>query len=562
VRVTLDRNEVENRHPPPFVEYMGKRKTRACSEQIFLENLYDAQVVSRLAQEYASALPYPHTSITPVCHEHKLINVLKQLESHLTLSFKETDLFKVLQSTDLASIDSDEYRDACHDLLILRDSLYSEKFRDFIQKVTNCPPLASRVDCSCNVYPQGGHLLCHDDVIGSRCISYIIYLSDPCESWKLSDGGALELYSTTKYPNVPATVPSGAVLPQWNSMLLFRVEPGRSFHSVQEVYAKHKSRISISGWYHLADPSISKVEHASATTLFQRDLVLTEQVHQNDHPRLVAPSRQVSQFHQLGYSPDDRKYLEAWINHEYLSSEGMIQLEERFRQQRSMILHSFLKDDVVHAIKSAILSERQKRASLRHSHSDGFDAGWVLCGPPHVRRFFRFQGSSGTNTQGESADLGNYLTKISEYLFKSKAFGHWLTKVVTRQVGLGEGTIRRFRSGLDYTVALPYSRHYDNQISLTLCFVDDFDIASKHLWSSGDVGGYTCHMTPCEERNAAVAEVYEAEDDASVLSVDPSFNTLSIIDCAGGGYDFVKFLSTSAPSDRWDISLNMSSKDA
>ena len=69
-------------------------------------------------------------------------------------------------------------------------------------------------------------------------------------------------------------------------------------------------------------------------------------------------------------------------------------------------------------------------------------------------------------------------------------------------------------------------------------------------------------MTPCEERNAAVAEVYEAEDDASVLSVDPSFNTLSITDCAGGGYDFVKFISTSAPSDSWDISLNMSSKDA
>lgn len=41
---------------------------------------------------------------------------------------------------------------------------------------------------------QGGHLLNHDDVIGTRAVSFIIYLTDPDEAWTAEDGGALELY--------------------------------------------------------------------------------------------------------------------------------------------------------------------------------------------------------------------------------------------------------------------------------------------------------------------------------------------------------------------------------
>ena len=40
----------------------------------------------------------------------------------------------------------------------------------------------------------GCHLLCHDDVIGTRRVSYIIYLTDPDDEWEERDGGALELY--------------------------------------------------------------------------------------------------------------------------------------------------------------------------------------------------------------------------------------------------------------------------------------------------------------------------------------------------------------------------------
>ncbi len=94
----------------------------------------------------------------------------------------------------------------------------------FIREVTGCGELADKTDCSCNVYAKGGHLLCHDDVIGTRrCVSvccvakpqhdsvlrphlqrltynalprvsWIIYLTDPEDPWEAKDGGALELY--------------------------------------------------------------------------------------------------------------------------------------------------------------------------------------------------------------------------------------------------------------------------------------------------------------------------------------------------------------------------------
>ncbi len=40
-----------------------------------------------------------------------------------------------------------------------------------------CGDLSDQTDCACNVHAAGGHLLCHDDVIGNRRVSYIIYLT-------------------------------------------------------------------------------------------------------------------------------------------------------------------------------------------------------------------------------------------------------------------------------------------------------------------------------------------------------------------------------------------------
>lgn len=59
-------------------------------------------------------------------------------------------------------------------------------------------PLSSRKDrqdMSVNSYKKSCHLLNHDDVIGSRRVSYILYMPLPIDQpWQPEWGGALELY--------------------------------------------------------------------------------------------------------------------------------------------------------------------------------------------------------------------------------------------------------------------------------------------------------------------------------------------------------------------------------
>ena len=86
----------------------------------------------------------------------------------------------------------------------------------------------AQVDCAANCHAKGCHLLCHDDVIGTRKVSYIIYLTDAEPRWKDEDGGRLELYeaiadggggdddeedATTTARFVPDALPIKTILP-------------------------------------------------------------------------------------------------------------------------------------------------------------------------------------------------------------------------------------------------------------------------------------------------------------------------------------------------------------
>ena len=137
--------------------------------------------------------------------------VLEEAKAQLRLDLKETDLFKVLQTGDLVTVDraNPELVPKIPNLLRLRAAIYSPEFREMVQRMTGCAPLTDRIDCSANVYPRSGHLLCHDDVIGTRCISYIVYLTDPDDGWDEVDGGALELYPVES-PGHPRWTPPSA----------------------------------------------------------------------------------------------------------------------------------------------------------------------------------------------------------------------------------------------------------------------------------------------------------------------------------------------------------------
>lgn len=91
-----------------------------------------------------------------------------------------------------------------------------------------------------------------------RRVSYILYLPLPYgEPWKASSGGALELYPVEENAAgvlEPLPAPSKIIAPSWNQFVFFEVQPGRSFHSVEEVVVAPgpdgRQRLSISGWFH------------------------------------------------------------------------------------------------------------------------------------------------------------------------------------------------------------------------------------------------------------------------------------------------------------------------
>lgn len=525
--------------------------------------LFQEEFVEKKNNEYETSQPYQHILLKDVCDDRFLSQALRELETHVTLSFKETDLFKVLQSVDLASLDTAEGRKKCTNLTKLRDALYSDTFRRAVERMTGCPPLDARVDCSCNVYPHGGHLLCHDDVIGTRCISYILYLSDNQEEWTVNDGGALELYPVSKLVHAtPSVHPTKKILPLWNTMILFRVQAGQSFHAVQEVFAKYKSRVSISGWYHVMTHSSSATRNASAQALVHGMNAYTETTHTNTEVKLANTCTFMDTKFSPTFGREDRVFLREWLNDAYLDMSGMLQLNQQLDKEGIIVLGDFLNENIAKIVREKIkLSAANGSGCLDESSS----TRWVTCGPPHIRRFLRYCHKETKQTKRDhraelseqSMDLPSVLTAICDRVFHSSAFRKWLASVIGAHLRVTQGQVRCFRPGLDYTLAIQNPTSASEKFSLNLCFVNDFGNDDEKSWSSGDVGGYLCHMkTKPFEKMSTPAEVYMEENEEKVSSVDATFNTLTIIKEDENIVNFIKYISKSAPSCRWDIISN------
>lgn len=78
---------------------------------------------------------------------------------------------QVYQTGDLANMDGlpEESKRLLPSLFAVRDGLYSLEFRRLVQSLTGSGPLSGQqIDLSANAFGHTGHLLCHDDVIGTR----------------------------------------------------------------------------------------------------------------------------------------------------------------------------------------------------------------------------------------------------------------------------------------------------------------------------------------------------------------------------------------------------------
>ena len=541
------------------------------------------------ATAYRTAQPYPHARLADVFQESHLLKVRQELQQ-LQSTFKETDLFKLYQTGDLANIDptNPEHATSLPATIALRAALYSEPFRAFVRGVTGCAPLTSQQDCSCNVYKRGGHLLCHDDVIGTRCVSYILYLSRPGKQWHPQLGGALELYAVDIDSGAVDPAPVSSLSPEFGTMVMFGVLPGRSYHSVQEVGSK-VPRLSVSGWFHAANPPEGYDQTASLAQL--RGQLQNDAgggggggVSGGGAPRAVRVRRAPKPQRSLTSTESSR--LAVLVNPAYLEPATIKAVRAQLRSEGAALLASFLHPQLAAAIRkraNAFDANDGLAVGAIPEHAAGANRkGWRLVGPPQLRRYMRFRAPKKAAAKARRADgaaaadadavdpanadaadagaeaaaarmsLGMMLEEVRQ-LMHSAAFVQLLSAISGLAAATVASEVRRFRPGLDYTLAHVGTQCTAPTLDATLCFVAATS-SQLALWDSGDVGGFECHVEASAEDTRGAAEVYRAADDtAGVTSIHAQPNALSLVLRKPEAMKFIKYVSAGAPGSRWDV---------
>ncbi|THG97153.1 hypothetical protein EW026_g4810 [Hermanssonia centrifuga] len=593
-----------------------------------------------LNHEYNTSQPFKYCKVEKLFQDDLLKRVKDECLSELSFTEKETDIYKVNQTGDLASLSflTEAQIALLPNLLTLRDALYSSKFRSFLQAVTGCGPLSgTKQDMSVNTYTKGCHLLNHDDVIGSRRVSYILYMPLPhYQGWQEDWGGALELYPVKTGPDgvpEPEAIPSKCIPPSWNQFIFFEVQPGKSFHSVEEVVVGEgedgRQRLSISGWFHAAQPGEEGYDSNATygeykSSREQLTSTSTDFKSYSDAEDPPMPSEPLSEEH--------TSFLSEFLNPVYIQPRTMSALASRFVEESSLELHSFLLAPLAERLSTGLAASdardgvgpnRTKRVPPHvagtNSDPNTPEIPWQVKGPPHKWRYCtltpKTAGGRSVAVVPRSAETSpdNIVRSLQDELFPSPAFRAWLAKVSSMLPLRWSAEARRFRPGLDYTLATSEESEarLDVVLGLTpeIAVEDDGDrdarmrrgeVGELMGWQTGEWGGWECYMAPHEEEDDPAvyrssshkkakaasspaqngntsanggspngkngrkqnggdhmdtdeSDQSDDEDDGTLLTVQPGFNRLLLVLRDEKVMRFVKYVSAAAEGSRWDV---------
>ncbi|KFY40360.1 hypothetical protein V494_03528 [Pseudogymnoascus sp. VKM F-4513 (FW-928)] len=591
----------------------------------FRDGLFDAKNLKSYTNEYAGSSPYKHAVIHDLMNDSLLRAVRTEVRENVHFTPKETDIYKIHQSGDLANLDGldDAALERLPSLLMLRDALYSPAFRKYAESITGAGALSGKkTDMAINVYTPGCHLLCHDDVIGSRRISYILYLPDPDIPWKEEWGGALRLYPTTKLPGGDGevtTVPSAdfakSIPPAWNQLSFFAVQPGLSFHDVEEVYhaptpAQQEKeggrvRMAISGWFHIPQEGeegyIPGAEEklAMKSSLVQLQGKADEYDFPKETPRPVPAAEDEHSPDDLdeGLEEEDIDFLLKFLTPTYLTPDTIEQVNAHFEENSAVSIDQILSAKFSARLRAYIEAEEAKPLPATGAEIEA-TSSWRVAKPPHKHRFLYLEPTA----EGEEAEK-NPLQELVDELLPSREFRKWLSIATGCDIEDFNVLGRRFRRGADY--ALATSHEGKPRLEVCLGFTptggwgaDDEEeeeeeeeeetpapkkkskkaaaaaaaakaaakaakaaakaAAQAEAEEDDDVGGHEVYMAGDDEDEEADAAIYKAttgdEEDNVLFTVPAVWNKMSIVLRDSGVLRFVKYVSRNARGDRWDVS--------
>ncbi|KAJ5085156.1 hypothetical protein N7532_009927 [Penicillium argentinense] len=602
-----------------------KKRALSSEEAVarFRDGLFDAAEQKKYTDAYAKSSPYYHGVIHPLIEPSLLRSVRDEIQEHLSFTEKETDIYKIFQSGDLANLDGldDSSLSKLPSILKLRDAMYSARFREYLSAVTGSGKLSGqKTDMAINVYNEGCHLLCHDDVIGSRRVSYILYLTDPDIPWQEQWGGALRLYPTTTEKDaqgedvkIPSPDFSLSIPPAFNQLSFFTVQPGESFHDVEEVYhpganddkSKKRVRMAISGWFHIPQEGEDGYEEGLEEKLAERSSLAQLQGRGDiydlpqpkpvswEEPEVEGKGKAKVEEHAEGndFTASDLEFLVQYLAPSYLTPDIAEEMSDAFSSESSLSLERFLNEKFASRV-SAFIEDQEKQSLPASSEEIKSQTGWTVARPPHKHRYMYQQPESGATE--------NPIQELLNVLFPSQAFRKWLS-LITGVDHLKSHNLlaRRFRRGADYTLASGYDGE-EPRLEFTLCLTpstgwekqedeeeeaengENGEVQSKPKEKpSGDaeepiaLGGYEIYMAGDEdeeeeedednadqvlrpkEKKKADPAIYRSagadEDDGILFSTQAGWNRLSIVLRDSGTLKFVKYVSAAAKGDRWDI---------
>lgn len=456
----------------------------------FRSGLLDAATVKTYATEYAHSEPYKHAVVSNLINDDLLRAVRTEILANIHFTPKETDIYKIHQSGDLANLDGLDPTalEKLPSLLKLRDALYGADFRRWVSKVSGAGPVSGRkTDMAVNVYVPGCHLLCHDDVIGSRRVSYILYLTDPDTPWKAEWGGALRLYPTDnvhgedgKEYKLPQPEWSKVIPPAWNQLSFFAVQPGESFHDVEEVYKRAagesaddggRFRMAISGWFHIPQEGEEGFEPGLEELMAEKSSLqqLQGKADQFDEPQPVwiDPGVQDQSRTSNGDGDGDGdgdeseelteselEFLLTYMTPNYLTPDTVEELNELFAEESMLQLTNFLNKKFA----------KRLRAHFERTCSQGGAPSfreYRTSRPPYKHRYqYLHPATTKTSTTNPYEQL------LDEFL-PSAAFRKWLALATGLDLQRCSVLARRFRRALDYQLAQGYDGE-EPQLEYTL----------------------------------------------------------------------------------------------
>lgn len=384
--------------------------------------------------------------------------------------------------------------------------------------------------------------------------------------------------------------------PAWNQLSFFAVQPGESFHDVEEVYHADtkeqlekdggRVRMAVSGWFHIPQAGEDGyVEGAEEAQVKNSGLMqLQGNPDQHDEPEAKTVSTEESKTFE-DFEEADIEFLLKYLAPTYLTPDTLEQVQEHFDEESSITLANILSKKFSARLKEYVAKKDTETLS-EESEKIEKKTAWKVAKPPHKHRFLYLQ-------QGQSGE-DSPIKELLEDLLPSPQFRAWLSVATNCTIEGYDVLARRFRRGFDYTLATGH----DGKPRLELNFgltpttgwgdeeEEDEAEAENESEKNGkangktskskangkgkgkapikqekekeepeEVGGHEVYMAG-DDGDDEDAAIYKssADDDNILFFQAAAWNKLTIVLRDSGTLRFVKYVSRKAKGDRWDIS--------